>query len=141
MPIGWRKGCEWGGWGHGRTRTDTDFHGRAPPIPAVRASPCRSVLVRVLPTSPHLPSRPRPSGRFRNSFAPRPAPNLLSKGGGTLANPLFARKPLSVLLEEVKGENRLRRVLGPVQLTSLGIGAVIGTGIFVTTGAVARETA
>ena len=58
-----------------------------------------------------------------------------------MANPLFARKPLSVLLEELKGENRLRRVLGPVQLTSLGVGAVIGTGIFVTTGAVARETA
>jgi APA family basic amino acid/polyamine antiporter len=58
-----------------------------------------------------------------------------------LANPLFARKPLNVLLEEIKGENRLRRVLGPVQLTSLGIGAVIGTGIFVTTGAIARQTA
>src|SRR5947199_2482205 len=58
-----------------------------------------------------------------------------------MANPLFARKPLSMLLEELKGENRLRRVLGPIQLTSLGIGAVIGTGIFVTTGAVARQTA
>ncbi|HEV7786693.1 MAG TPA: amino acid permease [Thermoanaerobaculia bacterium] len=58
-----------------------------------------------------------------------------------MANPLFARKPLSVLLEELKGENRLRRVLGPVQLTSLGVGAVIGAGIFVSTGAVARQTA
>jgi APA family basic amino acid/polyamine antiporter len=58
-----------------------------------------------------------------------------------MANPLFARKPLSMLLEELKGENRLRRVLGPVQLTSLGIGAVIGAGIFVSTGAIARQTA
>jgi APA family basic amino acid/polyamine antiporter len=58
-----------------------------------------------------------------------------------VANPLFARKPLSLLLEELKGENRLRRVLGPVQLTSLGVGAVIGAGIFVSTGAVARMTA
>lgn len=58
-----------------------------------------------------------------------------------MANPLFARKPLSLLLEELKGENRLRRVLGPVQLTSLGVGAVIGAGIFVSTGAVARMTA
>jgi APA family basic amino acid/polyamine antiporter len=58
-----------------------------------------------------------------------------------MANPLFARKPLSVLLEELKGENRLRRVLGPVQLTSLGVGAVIGSGIFVSTGAAARQTA
>jgi basic amino acid/polyamine antiporter, APA family len=58
-----------------------------------------------------------------------------------VANPLFARKPLSLLLEELKGENRLRRVLGPVQLTSLGVGAVIGAGIFVSIGAVARQTA
>jgi len=46
-----------------------------------------------------------------------------------------------MLFEELKGENRLRRVLGPVQLTSLGVGAVIGAGIFVATGAVARQTA
>jgi basic amino acid/polyamine antiporter, APA family len=59
----------------------------------------------------------------------------------TVANPLFAKKPLSLLLEELRGENRLRRVLGPVQLTSLGVGAVIGAGIFVTTGAIAKQTA
>ena len=53
---------------------------------------------------------------------------------------LFAVKPLSLLLEELKGENRLRRVLGPVQLTSLGVGAIVGAGIFVSTGAVARNT-
>jgi APA family basic amino acid/polyamine antiporter len=44
-----------------------------------------------------------------------------------------------MLLEELQGENRLRRVLGPIQLTSLGVGAVIGAGIFVTTGAIARQ--
>jgi len=58
-----------------------------------------------------------------------------------MASHLFARKPLSLLLEEMKGENRLRRVLGPVQLTSLGVGAIIGAGIFVTTGAIAQQTA
>ena len=47
---------------------------------------------------------------------------------------MFARKPLALLLEEMKGEDRLRRVLGPVGLSSLGIGAIIGTGIFVLTG-------
>ena len=47
---------------------------------------------------------------------------------------LLATKPLAMLLEEMKGENRLRRVLGPIQLTSLGVGAVIGAGIFVATG-------
>ncbi|MGH7495303.1 MAG: amino acid permease [bacterium] len=41
----------------------------------------------------------------------------------------------------MKGENRLRRVLGPIQLTSLGIGCIIGAGIFVTTGAIAQQTA
>ena len=52
---------------------------------------------------------------------------------------LFATKPLSLLLEEMKGENRLRRCLGPVQLSSLGIGAIIGTGIFVLTGVAAHD--
>ncbi|HEX7180631.1 MAG TPA: amino acid permease [Thermoanaerobaculia bacterium] len=58
-----------------------------------------------------------------------------------MANKLFARKPLELLLEEMKGENRLRRVLGPVQLTSLGVGAIIGAGIFVATGAAAHNVA
>jgi APA family basic amino acid/polyamine antiporter len=39
------------------------------------------------------------------------------------------------------GEHRLKRVLGPVTLTALGIGAVIGAGIFVATGAAAKDTA
>src|SRR4026209_622283 len=52
-----------------------------------------------------------------------------------MASQLFKTKPLSQLLEEMAGENRLRRVLGPVQLTSLGVGTVIGAGIFVATGA------
>ncbi|PYQ50254.1 MAG: amino acid permease [Acidobacteria bacterium] len=52
---------------------------------------------------------------------------------------LFARKPLELLLEEMKGEHRLRRILGPIQLTSLGIGAIIGAGIFVATGAAAHN--
>ncbi len=50
---------------------------------------------------------------------------------------LFAKKSLAMLLEEAQGENRLRRVLGPIGLTSLGIGAIIGAGIFVMTGRVA----
>ncbi len=58
-----------------------------------------------------------------------------------MSNPLFATKPLKLLLEEAKGENRLRRILGPVQLTSLGVGAIIGAGIFVATGAAAHNVA
>ncbi len=54
---------------------------------------------------------------------------------------LFATKSLQVLLDEMAGQHRLRRVLGPVTLTALGIGAVIGAGIFVATGEAANTTA
>src|SRR5207302_5369683 len=56
-------------------------------------------------------------------------------------NQLFAKKSLKVLLDEMAGEHRLRRVLGPVTLTALGVGAVIGAGIFVATGAAAKDVA
>ena len=53
-----------------------------------------------------------------------------------MGNPLFAKKPLSMLLDEAKeaGEHSLKRTLGPFQLTALGVGAVIGAGIFVLSG-------
>ena len=54
---------------------------------------------------------------------------------------LFVRKPLQALLDEMHGEHRLHRVLGPVQLSSLGVGAIIGTGIFVLTGVAAHDDA
>lgn len=57
-----------------------------------------------------------------------------------MAKGLFARKPLSLLLQEMEGEHRLKRVLSPVALTSLGIGCIIGAGIFVMTGLVAHDT-
>src|SRR5262245_61269019 len=47
----------------------------------------------------------------------------------------FLRKPLAHLLAEAEGgEGTLRRTLGPIDLVMLGIGAIIGTGIFVLTG-------
>src|ERR671926_1835892 len=58
-----------------------------------------------------------------------------------MANQLFRTKPLSLLLAEEAGDHRLRRVLGPVQLTALGVGAVIGTGIFILTGQAAHDKA
>jgi APA family basic amino acid/polyamine antiporter len=54
---------------------------------------------------------------------------------------LFARKKLEDLLAEAEGDNRLKRALGPVNLTALGVGAVIGAGIFVATGAAAHNVA
>jgi APA family basic amino acid/polyamine antiporter len=56
-------------------------------------------------------------------------------------NQLFAKKSLDVLLAEMAGDHRLKRALGPVTLTALGIGAVIGAGIFVATGAAAKDVA
>src|SRR6267142_1363253 len=49
---------------------------------------------------------------------------------------LLARKPLKALMEEARetGQHSLKRTLGVVQLTALGVGAVIGTGIFVMAG-------
>src|SRR5580658_5304990 len=56
-----------------------------------------------------------------------------------MANPLFQVKTHEALQAELQGENRLHRVLGPVQLSSLGVGAIIGTGIFVLTGVAAHD--
>src|SRR3954451_8712114 len=49
---------------------------------------------------------------------------------------LFAKKPLSLLCAEAEetGTHSLKRTLGVFQLTSLGVGAVIGAGIFVMSG-------
>lgn len=53
-----------------------------------------------------------------------------------MGNPLFAKKSMEMLLTESKetGEHSLKRTLGPFQLTALGVGAVIGAGIFVLAG-------
>ncbi len=56
-----------------------------------------------------------------------------------MASQLFRTKPLSLLLAEEAGSHRLRRILGPVQLTALGVGAIIGTGIFILTGVAAHD--
>src|SRR4051794_37188446 len=59
---------------------------------------------------------------------------------GAPSNP-FARKPIETLLREMSGGERLHRVLGPVALTSLGVGATIGAGIYVLTGEAAHNFA
>src|SRR5256714_1093336 len=54
---------------------------------------------------------------------------------------LFATKPIAVLRAEAEatGEHALVRALGPLNLVTLGIGAVIDAGIFVITGRVAAH--
>jgi APA family basic amino acid/polyamine antiporter len=56
---------------------------------------------------------------------------------------LFATKSIDKIRTEAAatGEHSLKRVLGPLDLTTLGIGAVIGTGIFVLTGQAAAAHA
>ena len=56
---------------------------------------------------------------------------------------MFAIKPLSLLLHEAEneGESGLKRALGPLNLITLGIGAIIGAGIFVLTGQAAAKHA
>jgi APA family basic amino acid/polyamine antiporter len=53
---------------------------------------------------------------------------------------LLAKKPITAARSEAEGHH-LKRVLGPWALTAMGIGAIIGAGIFVATGKAARETA
>jgi basic amino acid/polyamine antiporter, APA family len=56
---------------------------------------------------------------------------------------LFARKPLSRLMAEAHdvGEHSLKRSLGPWNLVALGIGAIIGAGLFVRTAAAIADRA
>jgi APA family basic amino acid/polyamine antiporter len=54
---------------------------------------------------------------------------------------LFLRKDISALQAEVGSDQSLKRALGPVNLVALGIGAIIGAGIFVLTGQAAANYA
>ncbi|RKP09561.1 amino acid/polyamine transporter I, partial [Thamnocephalis sphaerospora] len=57
----------------------------------------------------------------------------------------FGRQLLTIkgmdVLQAQAGDNQLNRTLGPFQLTAVGIGAIIGTGIFVLTGTAAAKFA
>src|SRR5579859_3983555 len=54
---------------------------------------------------------------------------------------LFRRKSVTALQAEAETDHSLKRALGALNLTALGIGAIIGTGIFVLTGTVAAVNA
>ena len=56
-----------------------------------------------------------------------------------MKNYLFKTKPIEDLLSEAAGKEGLKKVLGAFELTMLGIGAIIGTGIFVLTGVAAAN--
>src|SRR5213082_972781 len=54
---------------------------------------------------------------------------------------LLRRKSVTQLQADALTDHRLKRALGATNLTALGIGAIIGTGIFVLTGTVAAQNA
>src|ERR1700743_1248331 len=55
-----------------------------------------------------------------------------------LANQLFSKKSIDKLISDSEDpEHRLKKTLGPWSLTALGIGAIIGSGIFALTGTAA----
>ena len=56
---------------------------------------------------------------------------------------LFVRKPMEALMHEAAetGSHTLKRTLGPVSLIALGIGAIIGAGLFSITGLAAANNA
>ncbi|MGB7666663.1 MAG: amino acid permease, partial [Candidatus Acidiferrales bacterium] len=60
-----------------------------------------------------------------------------------MASQLLAKKPLTTIMAEASdtSEHSLKRSLGPINLITLGIGAIIGTGIFTLTGVAAAQFA
>src|SRR6187399_2090101 len=60
-----------------------------------------------------------------------------------MSSHLLRTKSIELLRAEASatGEHSLKRVLGPINLVTLGIGAIIGTGIFVLTGQAAAQYA
>jgi len=59
-----------------------------------------------------------------------------------MASNFFATKSIEMIIKQSEdSEHALKRTLGPVNLTLLGIGAIIGAGLFVRTAAAAAEYA
>jgi basic amino acid/polyamine antiporter, APA family len=58
-----------------------------------------------------------------------------------MASGLFATKSVDDLRADAEGQHGLKRALGAMDLVLLGIGAIIGTGIFVLTGQAAADNA
>ncbi|MCD2246626.1 amino acid permease [Listeria marthii] len=56
-------------------------------------------------------------------------------------NSLFRRKPIEDLMQNKSGSTHLKQTLGPFDLTLLGVGAIVGTGIFILPGTVAAKNA
>jgi basic amino acid/polyamine antiporter, APA family len=67
--------------------------------------------------------------------------NTITEMEWSVINSLSRKKSIAQLLSESQGNNGLKKTLGALDLTMLGIGAIIGTGIFVLTGVAAAQYA
>ena len=56
-------------------------------------------------------------------------------------NQLFQTKSLNSMVNDMEKGHSLKRSLGPISLTAMGVGAIIGTGIFVLVGQAAADKA
>lgn len=65
----------------------------------------------------------------------------MDERSGPAPRRIFRTKPIQELVESTGGEHALKRVLNPFELVLFGIGAVVGTGIFVITGVAAANFA
>src|SRR5579863_10283293 len=74
-------------------------------------------------------------GRGGREMATQVSPPKIQGESKRMAN-LFATKPMNLLMEEAgeTGGHSFKRTLGVFQLTALGVGAIIGAGIFVMVG-------
>jgi APA family basic amino acid/polyamine antiporter len=61
------------------------------------------------------------------------------KGPFRFDHSIFRTRSIADLVEQSKGEHALKKVLGPFELIMLGVGAIVGTGIFVVTGVAAAN--
>src|SRR5438270_10055017 len=68
-------------------------------------------------------------GSFRTDCRHKPG-----RSDSVLRGQLFARKTVDQCIADSEVGGGMRRTLGPVQLTALGIGAIIGAGIFAAIG-------
>lgn len=73
---------------------------------------------------------------------PRVAQDTTTTGAAARRRNYLGRKSVHEILADNGGENaQLKRAMGPISLTALGIGGIIGAGIFVLTGTVAAKFA
>src|SRR6201996_5561921 len=81
----------------------------------------------------------RPGCRLTDAARPATVrPKTAAQGAPQLGGNMWRVKPLDAILATAEKKS-LHRSLGPFQLTMLGIGAVIGTGIFVLTATAAQK--